>query len=112
MLYFLFPSSAWRDEKGLGRLEEAMADRSYTVINGHEHSFSHRLINGMDYMMLGTTGGSQKDKDDAAFDHITLVRMAAAEPVITHIRMDGILDETGKIPAGGDSLNFQASRPK
>jgi hypothetical protein len=98
------------DEKGLGRLEEVLGDRSYTVVNGHEHSFSHRLKNGMDYMMLGTTGGYQNDKDDAAFDHITLVRMAADKPVITHIRMDGILDETGRIPAGGDSLNFQASR--
>jgi hypothetical protein len=83
---------------------------SYTVFNGHEHSFSHRLKNDMDYIMLGTTGGYQNDKDLAAFDHITLVRMAADKPVITHIRMDGILDETGKIPLGGDSLIFQASK--
>jgi hypothetical protein len=98
------------DEKGLGRLEETLADRSYTVINGHEHSFSHRIRNNMDYIMLGTTGGYQNPEDAAAFDHITLVRMAAYKPVITHLRMDGILDETGKIPLGGDSLNFQASK--
>ena len=98
------------DDKGLGRLEAALGNRSYTVFNGHEHSFSHRKRNGMDYIMLGTTGGYQNPENAAAFDHITLVRMAADKPVITHIRMDGILDETGKIPAGGDSLNFQASK--
>ena len=60
--------------------------------------------------MLGTTGSSQGADDQQAFDHFTLVRMATEKPVITHIRMDGILDETGKIPLGGDSLNFQASK--
>ncbi|RLD19153.1 MAG: hypothetical protein DRI71_12295 [Bacteroidetes bacterium] len=99
------------DEKGLGRLEAELEDRSYTVINGHEHSFSHRIRKGMDYIMLGTTGGGQFKDDPNGFDHITLVRMAKEKPVITHIRMDGILDETGKIPLGGDSLNFQASKP-
>jgi hypothetical protein len=98
------------DDKGLGRLEKVLGNRSYTVVNGHEHSFSHRIRNNMDYIMLGTTGGYQNPEDATAFDHITLVRMAAYKPVITHIRMDGILDETGKIPLGGDSLNFQASK--
>jgi hypothetical protein len=85
------------DDKGLGKLEEALNGRSYTVINGHFHSFSHRIKNNMDYMMLGTTGGSQRAGDPNAFDHITLVRMDK-EPVITHIKMDGILDEKGEIP--------------
>ena len=99
------------DLKGLGRLEEALTTRSYTVINGHEHSFSHQIRNGQDYIMLGTTGGFQSDEDDKAFDHFTLVRMAK-KPVITHLRMDGVLDETGSIPLGGDTLSFQASKPK
>ena len=100
------------DDKGLGRLEKALGNRSYTVFNGHEHSFSHRKRNNMDYIMLGTTGGIQSADDPQGFDHFTLVRMAADKPVITHLRMDGVLDETGKIPLGGDSLNFQASKPK
>ena len=98
------------DSKGLGRLEAGLSTRSYTVINGHEHSFSHQIRNDMDYIMLGTTGGFQNDKDDKAFDHFTLVRMAKDKPVITHLRMDGVLDETGAIPLGGDSLSFQASK--
>ncbi len=46
---------------------------------------------------MGTTGGAQKKTDSLAFDHVTIVRMAK-EPVITHLKMDGILDETGKVP--------------
>jgi 3',5'-cyclic AMP phosphodiesterase CpdA len=98
------------DEKGLNRIINTLGDRPFTVINGHEHSFSYREIEHNDYLMLGTTGGYQSEQDPNAFDHITLVRMAAAEPVITHIRLDGILDEKGMVPAGGDSLCFQASR--
>ncbi len=95
--------------KNLARLENVLKDRNYTVINGHVHSFSHRLKSGHDYIILGTTGGSQNPKDPKAFDHVTFVRMAS-KPVITHFRMDGILDETGHIPLGGDTLSFQASK--
>ena len=104
------PIWARDDEKGLARLEKVLGDRPYTVINGHEHSFSHRMRKNRDYIMLGTTGGAQNKKDTAAFDHITLIRMAKEKPVITHLRMDGILDETGRIPLGGDTLSFQASK--
>ena len=100
------------DEKGLRKLEDALGNRQYTVINGHFHTFSHRIKNERDYMILGTTGGIQYENDINSFDHITLVRMAKEKPVITHLRMDGILDETGRIPAGGDSLSFQASKHK
>ena len=85
------------DDKGLGKLETLLKERKYTVINGHFHSFSHRKRHGRDYTMLGTTGGSQHKNDSMSFDHVTLVRMAK-EPVITHLKMDGILDETGNIP--------------
>jgi len=82
------------DARGLGPLEEVLKGRNYTVINGHFHTYSHRKRHGMDYMILGTTGGSQNPQDPNAFDHISLVRMAEA-PVITHLKMDGILTETG-----------------
>jgi hypothetical protein len=34
-----------------------------------------------------------------AFDHVTLVRMAK-KPVITHLKMEGILNEQGNVPSG------------
>ena len=55
----------------------------------------------MDYHILGTTGGSQAAGDSTAFDHISLVRMAET-PVITHLRMDGVLQADGTLPPGVD----------
>jgi hypothetical protein len=96
------------DDHGLQRLEESLGTRDYTVINGHQHNFSHRIKNDQDYMILGTTGGSQSKDVDGAFDHLTWVRMTEEEPVISLLRMDGFFDLKGDIPAGGDTLCFQA----
>jgi len=92
------------DDKGLKRLETLLANRPYTIFNGHVHSYSHRKRQGRDYIMLGTTGGGQNPADSMAFDEVTLVRMAK-EPVITTLKMDGILDETGRVAVMYDSLN-------
>ena len=103
--FLLMHKPLWmrEDDKGLGKLESLLAERPYSVINGHFHSFSHRKRNGRDYTMLGTTGGVQFAADSMSFDHVTLVRMAK-EPVVTHLKMDGILDETGKVNLVLDSL--------
>ncbi len=97
--FILMHKPLWMREgnKGLGRLEDLLSERPYAVINGHFHSFSHQKRLGRDYTMLGTTGGSQHKNDSLSFDHVTLIRMAK-EPVITHLRMNGILDETGNVP--------------
>lgn len=105
--FVLMHKPLWKreDEKGLGKLEMLLANRPYTVINGHEHSFSHQLRKNRDYIILGTTGGGQRENDSMSFDHVSLVRMTK-EPVITHLRMNGILDETGNVP------NSEESAPK
>ncbi len=106
--FILMHKPLWtrEDDKGLGQLETLLSERPYTVINGHLHSFSHQIRNDRDYMILGTTGGYQNKSDSLAFDHITMVRMAK-KPVITHLKMAGILDETGKVPLVSDSLFIQ-----
>jgi len=91
-------------------IETALAGRGYSVFGGHVHSFSHEIRHGRDYTLLGTTGGRQNPADDRAFDQVTLVTVKGKEPSIAHLRMDGILDPTGHIPLGGDTLCFQASR--
>jgi predicted phosphodiesterase len=84
------------DAQGLGPLEELLKGRNYTAISGHFHSFSHRKRHGMDYLILGTTGGSQNPEDPNSFDHISLIRMDES-PVITHLKMEGILPGTGPV---------------
>lgn len=103
--FVLMHKPLWMREgdKGLGSLETLLSKRPYTVINGHFHSFSHQKRNDRDYMILGTTGGGQNKTDSMVFDHVSLVRMAK-EPVITHLKMEGILDETGQVPKGTDLI--------
>ena len=92
-----------QDDKGLEQLELLLSERPYTVINGHFHSFSHQKRNDRDYMILGTTGGGQNKTDSMSFDHVSLIRMAK-KPVITHIKMNAILNEKGQLPRGSDSI--------
>lgn len=100
------------EEGGLQIIEAALAERPYTLFNGHFHSYSHTDRNKRDYIMLGTTGGAQNDKDLMSFDHLTLVTVDDHEPSIANLRLDGILDKTGKVPLHGDTLCFQASKCK
>jgi len=104
--FVLMHKPLWKreDDKGLRKLETLLANRPYTVINGHEHKFSHRLRNQRDYMILATTGGGQNKTDSMAFDHVSLVRMAK-EPVITHLKMNGILDQSGSLPSTGKQIH-------
>lgn len=97
------------DEPDFAAIESALADRPYTLFNGHFHRYSLTVKNGRDHIMLGTTGGGQNPTDEMSFDHVTLVTMGQNGPSITHLRLDGILDKTGRIPLGGDTLCFQAS---
>ncbi len=97
--FVLMHKPLWLREgnNGLGGLETILKERNYTVFNGHFHSFSHRMRHDMEYIMLGTTGGAQNPEDPNAFDHISLVRMAD-KPVITHLKLEGILNNSGTVP--------------
>ncbi len=97
------------NEPDFSAIEALLSDRPFTLFNGHFHNYSHTVRNGRDYIMLGTTGGGQVVGRDTAFDHVTVVTMGEEGPTIGNIRLDGILDKTGHIPADGDGLCFQAS---
>jgi predicted phosphodiesterase len=97
-------------EGNLSRIETALGNRNYTVINGHFHDYSYTQRNDRDYIMVATTSGGQNALSQNAFDHIMWVTLDAEGPSIANLRLDGILNKEGKIPLGGDSLCFQASR--
>lgn len=110
--FVLMHKPVWMREAGnnFNVMEQALGSRPYTVINGHFHVYSHRERNGRDYIILGTTGGSQNPAYDGAFDHITLVTMTSDGPSIANLKMAGMLDKSGKIPLNGDSLRFEPER--
>jgi Calcineurin-like phosphoesterase len=109
---FLFMHKPVWQREGSGnleRIEKALANKNYTLFNGHFHNYSYTERNGKDYIMMATTGGGQDKTSKSAFDHITLVTMGGDQPSIVNVRLDGMLDKKGHIPMGGDTLCFQAS---
>jgi hypothetical protein len=109
---FLFMHKPVWQREGTGnleRIETALSKRNYTLFNGHFHKYEYTERNGKDYIMMATTGGGQDKTSKNAFDHITLVTIAEDQPSIINVRLDGMLDKTGKIPMGGDTTCFQAS---
>jgi hypothetical protein len=110
----LMHKPVWRraGPQSLARIEMALKDRPYTVLNGHVHRYSHTVRNDRDYITLGTTGGEWADTEvPGAFDHIMWVTMTRDGPSIANLRLDGVLDKTGHIPAGGDRLCLSRKGP-
>jgi hypothetical protein len=97
------------DEENFVTIEAALADRPYTVFHGHVHAYQYQQRHGRDYIRLATTGGVQLEHAEQAFDHVTLVTVSDEGVDIANLRLDGILDKTGKIPAGGANLCFEAA---
>jgi predicted phosphodiesterase len=110
--FLLMHKPAWErpDEEHFATIEAALADRPYTVFYGHVHSYLYEQRHGRDYIRLATTGGVQIEGRENAYDHIALVTVFQDGVDIANLRLDGILDKTGRIPAGGDALCFEAAR--
>jgi len=107
---FLFMHKApWEraDETNFAVVEEALADRPYTVFNGHIHAYEHMERLGRDYIRLATTGGEHFPNLPMSIDHVTLVTVDDKGVDIANLRMSGIFDKTGHIPLGGDDVCFE-----
>jgi predicted phosphodiesterase len=107
---FLFMHKApWRKEgeKNFAAIEAALSERPYTVFNGHVHAYEYEKRYGRDYIRLATTGGVQFPDRGRSADHVTLVTVDNEGVNIANLLMAGILDKTGHIPIGGDSLCFE-----
>ena len=109
--FVLMHKPAWErpDEENFSTVEAALKGRPYTVFYGHVHSYQYKQRHGRDYIRLATTGGVQDAAKDMAIDHVTLVTVSDAGPDIANLRLSGIFDKTGKIPAGGEKLCFEAA---
>lgn len=110
--FLLMHKPAWQrpHEENFARIEAALADRPYTVFHGHVHAYGYEQRHGRDYIRLATTGGVQIEGAEQAFDHVTLVTVSDRGVDVVNLRLDGILDKTGRIPAGGEALCFEAAK--
>ncbi len=107
---FLFLHKApWErdDEDNFASIEHALADRPYTVFNGHIHAYEHIERHGRDYIRLATTGGVWFPDRRPAMDHVMLVTVDNQGADIANLLMSGIRDKTGHIPLDGDNVCFE-----
>ena len=109
---FLFMhKSPWlrEDLTAFTAIEDALAERPYTVFNGHVHAYEQIERRGRDYIRLATTGGAQLPDEGRSMDHVTLVTVSESGADIANLLLDGILDKTGHIPLGGDDVCFESA---
>jgi predicted phosphodiesterase len=110
---FLFMHKApWlrEDMTTFTAIENALADRPYTVFHGHVHAYEHQVRNGRDYIRLATTGGVQLPENGRSVDHVTLVTVDDDGVSIANVLLEGILDKTGSIPLNGGELCFESTK--
>jgi hypothetical protein len=107
---FLFMhKSPWEreDNANFAAIEQSLANRPYTVFNGHVHTYEHIERLGRDYIRLATTGGIQFPERGRSMDHVTLVTVDDQGVDIANLLLSGILDKTGHVPLGGDEVCFE-----
>lgn len=95
------------DDPNFKAIEEALKGNDYTVFHGHTHNFVYKQRNGMDYINLGTTGGSQNSIIGRSVNQFFWVTVDNKGVSIANLLMEGILNKYGEIPAGGDTLTFE-----
>ena len=76
-------------------VEELLGSRNYTVFAGHYHQYTKTQRHNRKYITLATTGGGSSLRGSmwGEFDHVALVKMAKAGPIIANLTLDGILTE-------------------
>ncbi|GAB5557438.1 MAG: hypothetical protein SchgKO_16510 [Schleiferiaceae bacterium] len=106
---FLFGHKApWKaEDPEFAKIEKALSGRSFTVFNGHAHTYDYEVRNGQDYIRLATTGGAQFPANGPSMDHMLLVTLDEEGVHIANLKVNGILDKTLHLPAGGDTLCFE-----
>jgi predicted phosphodiesterase len=109
--FLLMHKPAWErpDEENFSTVETTLEGRPYTVFYGHVHSYQYEQRHGRDYIRLATTGGVQDPSKDMAIDHVTLVTVSGTGVDVANLRLSGVFDKTGVIPAGGADLCFEAA---
>ncbi|MFT4083650.1 MAG: metallophosphoesterase [Nocardioides sp.] len=85
-----------KDSKEFTALCAALGDRDYTVFGGHCHNYKREVIDGRDWIRLGSTGGVWvTDKEDGNWDHVTLVSLTRNGVKIANVVLEGIFGAEG-----------------
>ena len=81
--FVMLHKPAWlHEDSGWSQIEEALADRAYTVFAGHYHNLTLHTRNDRRYFVLGATGGGfteREVREYGAFDHYSIVTVDGNE---------------------------------
>jgi len=82
----------WGHSSGFGKIEQALADRPYTVFVGHQHNYKKDERLGHNYYVLSTAGGISQLRGPLAgeFDHLMWVTMLDDGPRVANLMIDGV----------------------
>jgi protein-tyrosine phosphatase len=72
--------------------------RDYTFFAGHTHYYDYDLINGHEYITVGSAGAAFVHDGPGNVDHLTWVTMTEDGPQIAGIALKGIFDRKGLDP--------------
>ena len=94
------PQDDWR------KVEAMLGQRDYTVFAGHSHRYVKIVRHDRRYITLATTGGNSRLRGlvHGEFDHVALVSMTDAGPLIANLTLDGIQDENVTTAASRDAV--------
>ena len=97
-VFVLMHKPLWASEtSGFSELEQALADFSYTVFNGHEHSYYYERRSGNDHVQMATTGGEFTPKTRGKYmDHILWVTLKKDKPAMINLKLEGMVSKTGE----------------
>lgn len=78
---------------GFNDIERLVEGRPHSVIAGHNHRYLYMPRKNVNYYILASTGGGSQLRGPkfGEFDHVTLVTMDEQGPVMTNLKLDGIL---------------------
>ncbi len=80
---------------GLSQIEDALANRDYSVFAGHVHHYTKTVRNKRNYFTLATTGGASplKGPQVGQFDGLAWITMTPDGPIMANLLIDGIMDD-------------------
>lgn len=97
---------AWKKEFNcFADIQALLHGRPHTVFAGHTHYFTHEVIDGADYINMGTTGGIFPSGSEngtplrlgpGMMDHVLLVNLQPEGPAIANLRLSGLMDKAGQ----------------
>ena len=80
-------------------IDQAIQGRDYTFFAGHTHYYDYDLINGHEYITVGSAGATFVHEGPGNVDMLTWVTMTEDGPEIVGIALKGIFDRKGLDPA-------------